>query len=240
MRHRLLKIGTLLLVAVVMLGGVFGCQRAPDARAPVSTAEGEEALSTDVALEGEGTPASMETVVSAVTTPAGTAVLPTPGGEGELPAGISPTATVVLEPPVVATAEPVATEPPASEPLPTEPAAAGAGDEPVSHTVQAGDTLASIANRYGTTVAAIVAANGLQDPDQIIVGQELKIPTSGGSAGGTTGGTGGCRYRHVVKGGDWVWQLGREYGVDPYAIMRANGLTIQNSSIYPGQVLCIP
>ena len=238
MRYKLLTIGTLLLVAVLMLGGVSGCQRAPDVRAPESTAEGEEAQSTQVALEGQGTPASMETVVSAVTTPVATAVLPTPGGEGGQPAAIPPTATVVLEPPVLATAEPVATEPPPSEPSPTEPPATGA--EYVSYTVQQGDTLTQIAVRYGTTVGAIVAANGLGDQDQIYEGQELKIPPSSGSAGGTTGGTGGCRYRHVVKGGDWVWQLARDYGVDPYAIMRANGLTIQNSNIYPGQVLCIP
>jgi uncharacterized protein YoxC len=45
-----------------------------------------------------------------------------------------------------------------------------------THTVQAGDTLASIAAKYGTTAQAIVQANGLVDADHIQVGQQLVIP----------------------------------------------------------------
>jgi nucleoid-associated protein YgaU len=45
-----------------------------------------------------------------------------------------------------------------------------------THTVQRGETLASIAAVYGVTVEAIVAANGITDPDLIAVGQELVIP----------------------------------------------------------------
>jgi hypothetical protein len=44
------------------------------------------------------------------------------------------------------------------------------------HIVQRGDTLYSLARRYGTTVAAIRAANGLT-ADRINVGQRLVIPT---------------------------------------------------------------
>jgi len=39
-----------------------------------------------------------------------------------------------------------------------------------------GDSLAAIARAYGVTVAAIVEANGIQDPNAIRVGQELVIP----------------------------------------------------------------
>lgn len=48
--------------------------------------------------------------------------------------------------------------------------------EPVSYKVVAGDTLTKIANRFGTTVQALVIANKLKNPDLIIVGQILKIP----------------------------------------------------------------
>ena len=48
--------------------------------------------------------------------------------------------------------------------------------EYVTHVVQRGETLYSISRRYGTTVAAIQAANGLTDT-KIRVGQELRIPT---------------------------------------------------------------
>jgi LysM repeat protein len=51
--------------------------------------------------------------------------------------------------------------------------AASAGS---THTVQAGETLASIAAKYGTTPQAIVQANGLPDADHIQVGQKLTIP----------------------------------------------------------------
>jgi len=45
-----------------------------------------------------------------------------------------------------------------------------------THTVQAGDTLYVIAIKYGTTIAAIAAANKIADPNQISVGQVLVIP----------------------------------------------------------------
>jgi LysM repeat protein len=51
----------------------------------------------------------------------------------------------------------------------------------------------------------------------------------------------GCRWDHTVERGEWVWQIARNYGVSPYAILEANGLTIQSANIIqPGRVLCIP
>lgn len=52
-----------------------------------------------------------------------------------------------------------------------------------THTVRAGETLSSIARRYGTTTRAIQDANGISDPNRIVVGRTLKIP-AGGSGGG--------------------------------------------------------
>ena len=48
--------------------------------------------------------------------------------------------------------------------------------EHVTYKVVAGDTLTKIANRFGTTVQAIVIANKLKNPDLIFIGQILKIP----------------------------------------------------------------
>jgi LysM repeat protein len=45
--------------------------------------------------------------------------------------------------------------------------------------VQPGDTLVKIAQEFGVTVEAIVAANNLEDPDSLDVGQQLVIPPPG-------------------------------------------------------------
>jgi LysM repeat protein len=64
---------------------------------------------------------------------------------------------------------PIPTPPPT--PLPTTP-------PPVTstYTVVEGDTLASIADRFGTTVEALQNLNGLEDPDEIVIGQVLTLP----------------------------------------------------------------
>ena len=52
-----------------------------------------------------------------------------------------------------------------------------------SYTVVAGDNLSRIAVRFGTTVDAIVQANGIVNPNLIYVGQVLVIPTGGTTPG---------------------------------------------------------
>ena len=52
-------------------------------------------------------------------------------------------------------------------------ATASSTAQPESYTVVAGDTLASIAGRLGLSVAELVVANGIADPDLIEVGQVL-------------------------------------------------------------------
>lgn len=49
-----------------------------------------------------------------------------------------------------------------------------------SHTVRSGETLSQIAGRYVTSVGALVRANNLRDPDLIVVGARLRVPSGGG------------------------------------------------------------
>jgi LysM repeat protein len=48
----------------------------------------------------------------------------------------------------------------------------------IEYQVQAGDTLAGIAAQFGSSIDAIVRENNLASPDQIIVGQSLRIPVA--------------------------------------------------------------
>jgi LysM repeat protein len=44
------------------------------------------------------------------------------------------------------------------------------------HVVQSGESLSMIAAEYGVSIESIMAANSLDDPNTIVVGQELLIP----------------------------------------------------------------
>jgi lipoprotein NlpD len=56
------------------------------------------------------------------------------------------------------------------------------GSRPAWHTVRSGETLYSIASRYGLGVAQLAAWNGLGDGTLIRVGQRLRLSPPGGAA----------------------------------------------------------
>lgn len=98
------------------------------------------------------------------------------------------------------------------------------------HVVKAGQTLSSIARYYGTTVQAIMNANGLTS-STIYVGQHLYIP------GATY--TTACRTYHIVQKGDTLSGIAAWFGINTYALATANGLS-NASLIRVGQRICIP
>lgn len=108
------------------------------------------------------------------------------------------------------------------------PAAAAPRESGIIHVVQQGETLYSIARRYGVSVQEIARANRITNPDCIYVGQRLVIPSSQSACG-----------VHVVQAGETMLQIAMRYGVDAWAIARANGITNLNL-IYVGQRLTIP
>ena len=104
------------------------------------------------------------------------------------------------------------------------------------HIVQRGETLYSIAARYGTTSQAVANANGLRNPNTIYAGQRLVIPGGGASSGSATTSTTGGTY--TVRPGDTLWSIATQHGTTIAAIRQANGLG--SNIIYAGQRLVLP
>ena len=107
-----------------------------------------------------------------------------------------------------------------------------------TYTVQRGDTLYSIALRFGVTVQAILSANNLTNANLIFVGQRLTIPTGGGSTNNPPPSTGGSS-TYVVQAGDYLSLIAQRFGVTVAAILAANNISNPNL-LFVGQVLTIP
>ncbi|GAA0323949.1 lytic transglycosylase [Kineococcus aurantiacus] len=112
--------------------------------------------------------------------------------------------------------------------LPAAHAAAATGQTVV--TVAAGDTVGALAAEHGTTVEAIVAANGLDESAFVVEGQQLTIPGSDGAAAGGT---------YTVRPGDTLSGIAAARGTTVGALREANGLTA-DGFLRAGQVLTLP
>lgn len=73
---------------------------------------------------------------------------------------------------------------------------------PAVYTVKRGDTLASIAWRFGLNMSDIQRKNGISNPNKILIGQKLRLK---GSA--TTGGKPGHTNTVVKPIANWVWPM---------------------------------
>jgi murein DD-endopeptidase MepM/ murein hydrolase activator NlpD len=113
------------------------------------------------------------------------------------------------------------------------------GDQQV-YVVQAGDTLLAIGVRFGVTVEAILIANGLDDADFIVVGQELIIPAPTAEAHATPESVAGSPNRiYVVQSGDTLGKIAAQFGVTIEELMQLNGLS-NPDYLSVGQELLIP
>jgi membrane-bound lytic murein transglycosylase D len=109
----------------------------------------------------------------------------------------------------------------------------------VYHRVRSGQTLSLIAKRYRTSVSMIMRANNLRRSNYIVAGRLLKIPQRG------------YRYHppkvprpkygrsvvHVVKKGDSLWTIAKQYGTTTKNIQMLNHL--QTTNLHKGQNLTI-
>ncbi len=145
-----------------------------------------------------------------------------------IPTEVPPTATA--KPPATPSPTPVQVEPTAT-PLP--PAAMGG----CYYTVRRGDTLFSIARRFGSTIEAIAQANGLANPRYIRAGQKLLIPGAYPACAPSSAAPGTTIY--IVRPGDTLYSIAKRYRTTVAAIAWANGIA-DPRRIWAGQRLIIP
>lgn len=101
------------------------------------------------------------------------------------------------------------------------------------YVVQSGDSLWSIAQRYGVDASALREANHLRS-STLRPGQLLEVP----AARPVSGGAQAALETYTVRTGDTLWTIAQRHGTSPRRLQQVNGL--RSSRIYPGQRLRVP
>jgi murein DD-endopeptidase MepM/ murein hydrolase activator NlpD len=102
--------------------------------------------------------------------------------------------------------------------------------EIITYTVEAGDTLYGISEKFNISAETLMWANGLeQNPDLLRLGQELAVlPVNG--------------VYHTVQSGDTVDSVAKKYKAKPEDVLNfpLNNLTPRNQSLAVGQKIVVP
>lgn len=102
--------------------------------------------------------------------------------------------------------------------------------------VRKGDTLWSIAKKFGTTVNDIARYNGIVDTDAIDVNQILRIPLSNNMDNNMP--SEAFPEVYTVRPGDTLWKIAKKYDLSVSEIINMNKLT-DPDLIYPGQTIIL-
>ncbi len=104
---------------------------------------------------------------------------------------------------------------------------------PATHRIEAGDTVSSIAARYGLSLEEVLRVNNLQSNSLIFAGEELRLPGSGTAAAPSSSAA-----VYTVQPGDTLSAIAADHGVSLESVLGANGLTL-TSVIHPGQEISL-
>lgn len=107
----------------------------------------------------------------------------------------------------------------------------------VIHTVSSGETLSSIANRYGVTVTRLKRSNRLTS-NTLHIGDKLEIPAREQPRASSSGVRAPQSKIHVVRSGETLSEIAESYGIGLSKVRAANGLRSNNLRV--GQRLVIP
>jgi LysM repeat protein len=119
---------------------------------------------------------------------------------------------------------------------------AASAQQEQTYTVQRGDTLFRIAQRFGVPVSAIAQANNISNPNLIFAGTVLRIPTGTGEAPAPqpTQPPAPPSGTYTVQRGDTLGRIAQRFGVTLSALRAANPNIRNINLIFPGQVINIP
>lgn len=105
------------------------------------------------------------------------------------------------------------------------------------HTLQQGETLYSIANRYGLSVDELQALNGNLDPTTLKIGQKIRVRGQA-KAVATRSNTPAISGTHIVKKGDTLFSISRMYNINVHALRAVNKEV--GNSLNIGQKINLP
>lgn len=103
-------------------------------------------------------------------------------------------------------------------------------DSVVVYTIRPGDTISSVAQKFGVSETTILWENNLQAKSVIKPGEKLKIPPVSGIV-------------HKVKRGETIYSIAKKYSVDPQGIVNWPFNTFSNDETFAlavGQILIVP
>ncbi len=108
---------------------------------------------------------------------------------------------------------------------------------PLVVTVEAGESLWSLAERYGVSVAALSSANGLASDAALAVGDDLTVPGVLASAAPSDQG-GGAEPSITVETGESLSEIALRHGTSVGALMSLNDL--ESDLLNAGETLLLP
>lgn len=102
----------------------------------------------------------------------------------------------------------------------------------ITHRIRSGESLSGIADRYNTSIKAIINMNGLRNRHMIVAGKELKIPTGGSAQAAPDQAKDEVKTReYIVQKGDSLWNIAKRYNTTVNSIKTINNMTSNNLSI---------
>ncbi|MEO5284342.1 LysM peptidoglycan-binding domain-containing protein [Limosilactobacillus allomucosae] len=107
-----------------------------------------------------------------------------------------------------------------------------------SYTVKAGDTLSAIAAKYGTTYQALASANSISNPNDIYVGQVIKVSATATATSSQAASSANSNGSYTVKSGDTLYGIALANGLNWQTLAKQNGISDPNV-IFVGQKLSL-